>query len=169
MNTIPPRPPHPAGSRSTGPRPRLPPTRVPVGGSQQQSRSRVETTPWSPAGLLADVCSAARNPCHSNGFAGVHGTTESGGATTNPMDFRKLCSALRLLETQGNDARIADAQIIALLMERGPQTYEQLCAHLALSNSAVSRTVQRLSAINRKGKPGFGPTGRRNCLDRGWR
>ena len=72
------------------------------------------------------------------------------------MDFRKLCSALRLLETQGNDARIADAQIIALLMERGPQSYEQLCAHLALSNSAVSRTVQRLSAINRKGKPGFG-------------
>ncbi|CAK6693618.1 hypothetical protein OGCDGJMD_01468 [Cyanobium usitatum str. Tous] len=72
------------------------------------------------------------------------------------MDFRKLCSALRLLETQGGDARIADAQIIALLMERGPQTYEQLCSHLALSNSAVSRTVQRLSAINRKGKPGFG-------------
>lgn len=72
------------------------------------------------------------------------------------MDFRKLCTGLRLLETQGGDARIADAQIVALLVERGPQTYEQLRAHLALSNSAVSRTVQRLSAVNRKGKPGFG-------------
>lgn len=143
-------------ARGTRPCPPLQPTRVPVDGTQQQSRSRVEATPWSPAGLLADVCSAGRNPCHSNGFAGVHGTTESGRTAPHPMDFRKLCSALRLLETQGNDARIADAQIIALLMERGPQTYEQLCAHLALSNSAVSRTVQRLSAINRKGKPGFG-------------
>jgi len=72
------------------------------------------------------------------------------------MDFRKLCSALRLLETQGNDARIADAQIVALLDEQGPQTYDQLAVHLALSTSAVSRTVLRLSAKNRKGKAGFG-------------
>jgi DNA-binding MarR family transcriptional regulator len=71
------------------------------------------------------------------------------------MDFRKLCSALRLLETQGGDARIADAQTIAILMD-GPTTYEDLGSQLALSNSAVSRTIKRLSAINRKGKPGFG-------------
>ena len=71
------------------------------------------------------------------------------------MDFRKLCSALRLLETQGGDARIADAQTIAILMD-GPTTYEDLGSQLALSNLAVSRTIKRLSAINRKGKPGFG-------------
>ena len=72
------------------------------------------------------------------------------------MDFRRLGSALRLLESQGADARISDAQLIAALVERGPQNYEQLGKLLALSNSAVSRTVQRLSAVNRKGGRGFG-------------
>ena len=70
------------------------------------------------------------------GFAGVGGTAESGEATT--MDFRKLCSALRLLETQGGDARIADAQIIALLLERAPDVFRRFRPAAAVAIAVTS-------------------------------
>ncbi len=75
---------------------------------------------------------------------------------TQSKDFRRLCSALRVLEKKGGDARISDTQLIEAVAERGPQTYQQLGEVLGLSSSAASRTVLRLSAVNRKGGQGFG-------------
>lgn len=46
-------------------------------------------------------------------------------------------------------------QVFLVTAQEGPCTFRLIEERLNLSNSAVSRTVQALGAINRKGQPGF--------------
>ena len=82
--------------------------------------------------------------------------SEHHGSRTREMDFQQLCIALRSFEIQAGDSRIADAQLIWHLRRRGPSTTEELIKALALSDSSISRTTNRLGAKHRKGTPGYG-------------
>ena len=73
------------------------------------------------------------------------------------MDFfQLLCVAVRGLEEHGNEGRILDAQLLQHLNENGAATYEEFQEVLDTSNASISRTVSRLSEVNRLGKRGYG-------------
>ena len=73
------------------------------------------------------------------------------------MDFfQLLCVAIRGLEEHGNEGRILDAQLLQYLNQNGAATYEEFQEVLGTSNASISRTVSRLSEVNRLGKPGYG-------------
>ena len=73
------------------------------------------------------------------------------------MDFfQLLCVAVRGLEEHGNEGRILDAQLLLHLNQNGAATYQEMEDVLGTSNASISRTVSRLSDVNRLGKPGYG-------------
>jgi DNA-binding MarR family transcriptional regulator len=72
------------------------------------------------------------------------------------MDFKRLCKTLISLEASPGDLRVIDVLIVDLVMKLGSITYKEIEAETGLSNASVSRTVTRLSAFNRNGKPGYG-------------
>jgi DNA-binding MarR family transcriptional regulator len=70
------------------------------------------------------------------------------------MDFPVLLALLRTNEAQPGDARIVEAQLICLLLEKPLQTAEEIGQALGLSISSVSRTTRRLMQTTRNGTPG---------------
>ena len=72
------------------------------------------------------------------------------------MDFKRLCKTLISLEASPGDLRIIDVLIVDSVIKLGSITYKEIGAETGLSNASVSRTVTRLSAFNRNGKPGYG-------------
>ena len=72
------------------------------------------------------------------------------------MDFRRLCKTLISFEASPGDLRIVDVLIVDSVMQLGSLTYKEIESETGLSNASVSRTITRLSAFNRKGKPGYG-------------
>jgi DNA-binding MarR family transcriptional regulator len=72
------------------------------------------------------------------------------------MDFKRLCKTLISFEASPGDLRIIDVLIVDLVMQLGSLTYKEIEAETGLSNASVSRTITRLSAFNRMGKPGYG-------------
>ena len=71
------------------------------------------------------------------------------------MDFKRLCKTLISFEASPGDLRIIDVLIVDSVMKLGSITYKEIGAETGLSNASVSRTVTRLSAFNRNGKPGY--------------
>lgn len=72
------------------------------------------------------------------------------------MDLRVLGSALDLFAVLDPTHLYAHhIQVFLVVARDGPCTLKHIEDALNLSNSAVSRTVQALGAINRKGQPGF--------------
>lgn len=72
------------------------------------------------------------------------------------MDLRVLGSALDLFAVLDPTHLYAHhIQVFLVVARDGPCTLKHIEDQLNLSNSAVSRTVQALGAINRKGQPGF--------------
>jgi DNA-binding MarR family transcriptional regulator len=73
------------------------------------------------------------------------------------MDARQLLRALYLFSTLDPTHLPAHfIQVLLVIAEDGPCTYRHIEQRLALSNSAVSRTINALGATNRKGQPGYG-------------
>jgi DNA-binding MarR family transcriptional regulator len=72
------------------------------------------------------------------------------------MNFKRLCKTLISFEASPGDLRIIDVLIVGLVMQQGSLTHKAIGAETGLSNASVSRTVTRLSTVNRNGKPGYG-------------
>lgn len=73
------------------------------------------------------------------------------------MDLRQLARALDLFAVLDPTHLPAHfIQVFLVVATEGPCTIKLIEDRLQLSNSAVSRTIQALGAINRKGAPGFG-------------
>jgi len=72
------------------------------------------------------------------------------------MDARQFLKALDLFAVL-NPTHLPThfIQVFLVIAQEGPCTFRLIEERLNLSNSAVSRTVQALGAINRKGQPGF--------------
>jgi len=72
------------------------------------------------------------------------------------MDHRLLGRALDLFAVLDPTHLYAHhIQVFLLVAQEGPCTLKVIEDRLNLSGSAVSRTVQALGSINRKGHPGF--------------
>lgn len=72
------------------------------------------------------------------------------------MDFKRLRKTLISFEASPGDLRIIDVLIVDAVMQLGSLTYKEIEAQTGLSNASVSRTITRLGAFNRNGKPGYG-------------
>ena len=72
------------------------------------------------------------------------------------MDARQFLKALDLFAVL-NPTHLPThfIQVFLVIAQEGPCNFRLIEERLNLSNSAVSRTVQALGAINRKGQPGF--------------
>jgi DNA-binding MarR family transcriptional regulator len=72
------------------------------------------------------------------------------------MDHRLLGRALDLFAVLDPTHLYAHhIQVFLCVVQHGPCTLKTIEDKLNLSGSAVSRTIQALGAINRKGQPGF--------------
>lgn len=72
------------------------------------------------------------------------------------MDLRVLGRALDLFAVlEPTHLYLHFVQVFLVIAQDGPCTLDHVAASLNLSASAVSRTVQALGEINRKGEPGF--------------
>jgi len=72
------------------------------------------------------------------------------------MDHRLLARALDLFAVLDPTHLYAHhIQVFLVVARDGPCTLKHIEDQLNLSNSAVSRTIQALGALNRKGQPGF--------------
>ena len=72
------------------------------------------------------------------------------------MDLRVLAAALDLFAVLDPTHLYAHHIAVFLVVARdGPCTIKHISDTLSLSTSAVSRTIQALGLINRKGDPGY--------------
>ena len=73
------------------------------------------------------------------------------------MDSRLLARALDLFAVLDPTHLPAHfIQVFLVVAQDGPCSFSHIETRLNLSNSAVSRTIQALGTINRKGNHGFG-------------
>ena len=72
------------------------------------------------------------------------------------MDLRVLARALDLFAVlEPTHLYVHFVQVFLVVAQDGPCTIDHIAQALSLSNSAVSRTVQALGEVNRKGEPGY--------------
>lgn len=72
------------------------------------------------------------------------------------MDLDRLATSLAAFAVYDpTHFPIHFAQVLLVVAEEEPCTFQKVMGKLDLSNSAVSRTVMALGQLNRRGQPGF--------------